>query len=112
MIRAQRAGRTTRRSNGRARWIFVALFLALVVGLLACGPAHGALHALVAGDGHADADGSYCTGCSLGGLELPSSVCLFRPALRALDLAVLPPAHVPAAAPLLMHSPRGPPARA
>lgn len=94
------------------RWLLAGLVVALVVGLLACGPAHGALHSLLAGDSHADADGSYCTGCSLAGLEMPATVCLFRPELRAAVLDVLPPQHVPAAPPLLIHSPRGPPARA
>src|SRR5690242_1349074 len=102
MLGLQRSGRRTgnsrsllgsrRRSSGKSRWILLALVAALVVGLLACGPAHAALHSLVSGDQHADADSSYCTGCSLGGLELPASVCLFRPALRALELAQLPPA--------------------
>jgi hypothetical protein len=102
MSRAQRAARLKKVA-------LVCLSVVLVCGLLLCGPAHVALHELVAGNAHADADGSWCTGCSLHGLESPAPVCLLGPALRPLELTALRPAHVPAAPPLLAHSPRGPP---
>jgi hypothetical protein len=100
--------RVQRSQRGR-RALLAVLCVALVFGLLLCGPAHSALHALVAGDGHGDFDGSYCAGCNLSGLESPAPVYVFGPELRALVFIEHLPAHVPPAPPLLAHSPRGPP---
>jgi hypothetical protein len=93
-----------------SRWIDLDPGVVLIGGLLLCGPAHGALHSLVAGTSHADASGTFCTGCSLHSLAAPTHVCLLAPGLRPLEISTLRPAQVPATPPLLAHSPRGPPA--
>lgn len=92
--------------NPRTRRIlWIALCIALLGGLVLCGPAHHALHA-----GDARGDSIACDACGLSSLEAPQAIAIATHVSFVRDALPLAPAEAPVRVPLVHRAPRGPPA--
>ena len=91
-------------SRQARRLVILAIGILLIAGLLVAGPAHHGLHKA--------SDGVYCDGCALSVAVPPSVPALLGPMQIARPSVVERHVEVQAAAPLVIHSPRGPPTAA
>ena len=86
------------------RALLPVLVVLLVAGLVVCGAPHHALHA----DGN-PGSGIHCDGCMVSGTVPVTSIPIVGPILSLQARRDAIPVSAPAPAPLVLHSPRGPP---